>query len=224
LRHPAEKITKTISLPLTSPSPVIEQAMKIQPIHMIQKPELSGAEKVEVALSIQGFSGSFGLSSDSKVSQPAQTKAAVSPLEAELDPQQQFTVPPSTEGLKAIEIQQNLGFQVLEASIGRGIETEGGRQSLIGKCSEFASNNQRAYFFTRVKTLTARKITHIWLWEGKEYYQTEIDVKPPAWSVYSYFTFRPQHTGNWKAEARDGDQVLTSLDFRVVQSTGDQSL
>ena len=52
----------------------------------------------------------------------------------------------------------------------------------------------------------------------------EIDVKPPAWSVYSYFTFQPQHTGNWKAEARDGDQVLSSLDFRVVRSTADQSL
>jgi hypothetical protein len=39
----------------------------------------------------------------------------------------------------------------------------------------------------------------------------EMDVKPPAFSVYSYFTFRPQHTGNWKAEARDGIHVLPAL-------------
>jgi hypothetical protein len=48
----------------------------------------------------------------------------------------------------------------------------------------------------------------------------EMDVKPPAWSVYSYFTFQPHHTGIWKAEARDGDRVLSSLNFRVTQSSG----
>ena len=52
----------------------------------------------------------------------------------------------------------------------------------------------------------------------------EIDVKPPAWPVYSYLTFRPQHAGNWKAETRNGGQVLTSVNFSVVQSTGDGSL
>jgi cytoskeleton protein RodZ len=224
LRHPAEKKTKTISLPLTSPSPPIQQAMKIRPIHMIERTELPGAEKAEVAPSTRGFSQSPGLSSNSKISQPAQAEAPARLQGVGIDPQQQFSAPPSARGIKDIETQQNRGFQVLEASIGRGIEIEGGRQSLIGKCTEFVSNNQRAYFFTRVKTFTAKKITHIWLWEGKEYCQMEIDVKPPAWSVYSYCTFRPQHAGNWKAEARAGDQVLSSLNFRVVQPTGDRSL
>jgi hypothetical protein len=126
--------------------------------------------------------------------------------------------------VKDVAVQQTPDFKVLEASIGTGIEREGFQQFLIGKCSELTSNNQRGYFFTRIKTPRARKIVHIWLWEGKEYYRMEIDVKPPAWSVYSYFTFRPQHTGNWKAEARDGDHVLTSLNFRVIQSSGDRSL
>jgi hypothetical protein len=56
------------------------------------------------------------------------------------------------------------------------------------------------------------------------YHRMEMDVKPPDLSVYSYLTFRPQHTGNWKAEARDGDHVLSSLNFRVTQSSGDRSL
>ena len=123
-----------------------------------------------------------------------------------------------------VAAQQTPDFKVLEASIGTGIEREGFQQFLTGKCSEFTSNNQRGYFFTRIKTPRVGKIAHIWLWEGKEHYRMEIDVKPPAWSVYSYFTFRPQHTGNWKAEARDGNQVLTSLNFRVTQSSGDRSL
>ncbi len=126
--------------------------------------------------------------------------------------------------VKNVAIKQTSALEVLEATIGKGIERDGVQQFLTGKCSEFTSNNQRGYFFTRIKTLREGKIAHIWLWEGKEYYRMEIDVKPPAWSVYSYFTFRPQHTGNWKAEARDGDHVLTSLNFRVIQSSGDRSL
>jgi transcriptional regulator with XRE-family HTH domain len=126
--------------------------------------------------------------------------------------------------VKDVAAQQTPDFKVLEASIGTGVEREGFQQFLTGKCSEFTSNNQRGYFFTRIKTPRLGKIAHIWLWEGKEHYRMEIDVKPPAWSVYSYFTFRPQHTGNWKAEARDGNHVLTSLNFRVIQSSGDRSL
>jgi hypothetical protein len=44
-----------------------------------------------------------------------------------------------------------------------------------------------------------------------------MEVKPPAWSVYSYLTFQTQHIGNWKAEVREGDQTLTSLNFKVLQ-------
>jgi hypothetical protein len=119
---------------------------------------------------------------------------------------------------------QTYDFVVLEANMGTGIEKDSGQQCLTGKCSEFTSNNQKGYFFTKIKTPTEGKITHIWLWEGKEYYRMEIDVKPPAWSVFSYLTFRPQHTGNWKVEARNGDHLLTSLNFRVLQSNKDQSI
>lgn len=107
-------------------------------------------------------------------------------------------------------------FEVLEASMGTGIEREGGRLILIGKCSEFPCNNQRAYFYTRIKTKREGKIAHVWLWEGKEFHRIEIEVKPPAWSVYSYLTLRPPLDGNWKAEARYGDHVLTTISFKAT--------
>jgi len=117
-----------------------------------------------------------------------------------------------------------LAINVLEAGIGTGVEKDGVQQSLTGKCSSFRSNHQRGYFFTRIKTPKAGKIAHIWSKDGKECYRMEIDVKPPSWSVYSYFTFRPEHAGNWKAEAREGDRTLTSLNFNVVQTTEERSL
>ena len=118
---------------------------------------------------------------------------------------------------KQVEAKPTPDFEILEAGMGTGIEKESNQQFLTGNALEFTSNNQRGYFFTRIKTPRSRKIAHVWLWEGKEYHRMEIDVKPPAWSVYSYLTFRPQHTGNWKAEAREGDQILTSLNFKVHQ-------
>jgi len=158
---------------------------------------------------------------------------AISPFPAIQGEMMAQTILPAQQkefpGLRKLEIeevstQETPVFEVLEASIGTGIEREGAQQFLRGKCSELTSNNQRGYFFTRIKTPMAGKIAHIWLWEGKEYHRLEIDVKPPAWSVYSYLTFRPQHTGNWKAEVRDRDHLLTSLNFRVVQSREERSL
>lgn len=118
---------------------------------------------------------------------------------------------------KEVEAQLTSAFEILEAGMGTSIEKENAQQFLTGNASEFTSNHQRGYFFTRIKASRTGKIAHVWLLEGKEFHRIEMDVKPPAWSVYSYLTFRPQHTGNWKAEARDGDQILTSLNFKVLQ-------
>ncbi|MCX8116965.1 MAG: DUF2914 domain-containing protein [Desulfobacterota bacterium] len=108
-------------------------------------------------------------------------------------------------------------FEIVEAALGTEIERRDEHQFIKGKVSEFASNHQRGYFFTRVRTPSSGKIAHVWLFEGKEYHRIEMEVQPPTWSVFSYLTFRPQHVGSWTAEVRDGDIVLASLNFKVVQ-------
>lgn len=125
--------------------------------------------------------------------------------------------------LKEVKTEETIGaevssFEILEASMGTAIEKEGGHLVLRGKCSGFICNNQRAYFFTRIKTQREGKITHVWLWMSKEFNRIEIDVKPPVWSLYSYITLRPQHVGSWKAEVRDGDNILNSLDFKATEA------
>jgi transcriptional regulator with XRE-family HTH domain len=109
-------------------------------------------------------------------------------------------------------------FEVVEAKMGTGIEWEGARVILRGIRSEFDSLGQRPYFFTRIKTQKEGKITHVWLREGKEFLRKEIEVRPPAWSVYTYIILPPHLLGEWKAEARDGDTVLASLNFKVTES------
>ena len=208
-RQPSGEKSKPILRSSVSPSPEIQQDMKAQRTFRAQQNEGSGLEKLEVRSSAPQYRY-WGL--------------------IRVDPEQHSSASSLRAGFGAVEwvkdasAQQIPDFEVLEASIGTGIGREGSQQFLTGICSDIRSNNQRGYFFTRIKTPRTGRISHIWIWEGKEYHRMEMDVKPPAWSVYSYFTFRPQHTGNWKAEARDGDHVLTSLNFRVTQSSGDRSL
>lgn len=231
-RHVVEEKPKPISL---SSIPAIQQGARAQPIYRarqegLSEPEKTGVNPPAIRYGSQGFASpraaeaSPSRASESNDSLKPQAEGGANLAQSGVAPERHRSAPMSAEHVRDVETEESPGLRVLEASIGKGIEKESGRHSLIGKCSEFTSNNQKGYFFTRIETPTVGKITHIWLWEGKEYYQMEIDVKPPAWSVYSYFTFRPQHAGNWKAEARNGDQVLTSVNFKVVQPTGDGSL
>jgi len=112
-------------------------------------------------------------------------------------------------------------FIVLEASIGSGIELEGSRLTLTGKCSEFSCDNRKVYFLTRIMTPMEGKIIHVWRWKGKEFHRKEIEVKPPAWSVYSYIVLRSPYAGDWNVEVRDVDKVLATLSFKASEPAPD---
>jgi len=81
---------------------------------------------------------------------------------------------------------------------------------------EFACNNQKVYFVTRTNGKKEGKLTHVWSWEGTEFYRIEIDVKTPTRSVYSYLTLRPNHIGDWTVEVRDGDSTLEEVTFKAT--------
>jgi len=109
-------------------------------------------------------------------------------------------------------------YEVLEVDLGKGIELEGGRSIFKEKCSEFRCNDQRVYFFTRIKVQREGRIAHLWFREGKEFQRIEMGVQPPAWTVYSFITLRPGYAGNWIAELRDGDIALARKSFRAVEA------
>ena len=112
----------------------------------------------------------------------------------------------------------SLSYAVVKAGFGRGIEIVQNRPKLVGVSSEFACNHQRVYFLTRIQAPGSGKISHVWIWEGKEVKTVDMEVKAPAWSIYSYVTIRPQQTGQWKVEVRDGSTVLSSQTFKVLEN------
>jgi hypothetical protein len=108
-------------------------------------------------------------------------------------------------------------IEVAEATMGRGIETGEGRVRLTGRSDQFECNQQKVYFFTRIRTQNRTRVVHAWIWGEQEFHTLEIEARPPEWSVYSYLTLRPEQAGPWRAEVRDGDRVLASVPFRVVE-------
>ena len=106
-------------------------------------------------------------------------------------------------------------FEVIKAETGTVIGQEGNHLILKGKSREFTCNNQKIYLLTKIRAAESGRITHVWVWRGKEYHKNEIEVKAPEWSVYSYLTLRPHQSGDWKVEVRVGDRVLASLSFNV---------
>jgi cytoskeletal protein RodZ len=106
-------------------------------------------------------------------------------------------------------------FKVINAETGTVILREYNHLTLKGKSKEFTCNNQKIYLLTKIRTPEAGRITHVWVWKGKEYYRYEMEVKAPEWSVYSYLTLRPHQSGDWRVEVRVGDRILASLSFNV---------
>ena len=106
-------------------------------------------------------------------------------------------------------------FEVIKAETGTVIGQEGNHLILKGKSKEFTCNNQKIYLLTKIRAAESGRVTHVWVWRGKEYHKNEIEVKAPEWSVYSYLTLRPHQSGDWKVEVRAGDRVLASLSFNV---------
>ena len=107
-------------------------------------------------------------------------------------------------------------FKVIEAGIGTLVDREGGHLILKGISREFSCNNKKIYFLTKIKTPEGGRITHVWVWRGKEYHRYETEVKSPEWSVYSYVTLRSHQRGDWKVEVRAGDEVLASETFNAT--------
>jgi hypothetical protein len=141
-------------------------------------------------------------------------------------------IPPGSyiqgEGTAPIEISESIKMKakdtnvtdhpmlkVIKAETGTVIGQEGNHLTLKGKSKEFTCNNLKIYLLTKVRAPETGRISHVWIWKGKEYHKNEIVVKAPEWSVYSYLTLRPHQVGDWKVEVRVGDRVLASLSFNV---------
>ncbi len=136
---------------------------------------------------------------------------------------------PVIDQIKQIEligpkaVQADVLYEVTDARLGTGIETEDGRLKLVGRGADFRCENQKIYFLTRIGTPKEGKVFHIWRWEGEEQYRLEMAVKPPSWSVYSYISLVPGRSGKWKVEVWADGRMLRDMTFQAYPPGGTSS-
>ena len=69
---------------------------------------------------------------------------------------------------------------------------------------EVLANDQReARFFTEIRDLDGRTITHRWEYQGRVQAEVHFQVRGPRWRVYSLKTLRPLWLGEWTVHVVD---------------------
>jgi hypothetical protein len=61
----------------------------------------------------------------------------------------------------------------------------------------------QVYFFTELRNLQGRTITHRWAFEGQVVSRKSFDIGGPRWRVFSSKTLPPQQYGEWSVTVVD---------------------
>ncbi|HEB57027.1 MAG TPA: DUF2914 domain-containing protein [Gammaproteobacteria bacterium] len=75
------------------------------------------------------------------------------------------------------------------------------------------------YFFTDVRNMEGRTVTHIWEYNGQVIAMKQFSIKGPRWRVFSQKELDPSMTGEWTVIIKDdrGWPLAVSV-FRYVDS------
>lgn len=75
------------------------------------------------------------------------------------------------------------------------------------------------YFFTDVRNMEGRTVTHIWEYNGQAIARKQFSIKGPRWRVFSKKELDPSMTGKWTVIVKDDrGWPLTISVFRYVDS------
>ncbi len=88
------------------------------------------------------------------------------------------------------------------------------------------NNVTNLYFFTDVRNMEGRTITHIWEYNGQVIAKKQFSIKGPRWRVFSQKELDPSMTGKWTVIVKDDrGWPLTISIFRYVDSeAGEQTM
>ncbi|MFQ5994659.1 MAG: DUF2914 domain-containing protein [Acidiferrobacterales bacterium] len=93
------------------------------------------------------------------------------------------------------------GGWVARAVVTTGIE----QREPIDKISSLATDNTRVYYFTDVRDLAGRTVTHRWEYNGEIMAEIQFDIGGERWRVFSSKTLMPSWSGDWKVSVVDAD-------------------
>jgi hypothetical protein len=73
---------------------------------------------------------------------------------------------------------------------------------------------QKIFFFSELRGLAGRRITHRWLYAGETMAEVSFDVEGPRWRVWSSKDLLPDWLGDWTVEIlTDDGEVIAAETF-----------
>lgn len=89
-----------------------------------------------------------------------------------------------------------------------------------------ASPVNKVYFFTDLRHLQERTVTHRWKFNGRVVSIVPFDVKGPRWRVFSKVEIEPDQLGEWSVTVVDesGWPLHTELFHYVASERADESV
>jgi len=91
----------------------------------------------------------------------------------------------------------------------------------VDQTVELSNDSGKIYFFTELRGLNGKSVTHRWEYAGKPHAAVTFNVGSNRWRTWSSKTLRPQWTGVWTVSVVDEDgNILAeeSLNYVVAEA------
>lgn len=120
----------------------------------------------------------------------------------------------SPEDAAALEQSEETTGHVARAQFTTGIRNREPVDRVIGVHPKSHADIDRLYYFTELKALTGRTVTHRWSLDGRAQAEVRFEVRGPNWRVYSSKNLTAAMAGQWQVDVEDSSgQVLDSASF-----------
>ena len=105
-------------------------------------------------------------------------------------------------------------------SIARAIlTTQIDQREPVDDVAHVPANADSIYFFTELRGLAGRTVTHRWLHDGNNYGDINFDVGGDRWRIWSSKQFSDDLRGEWQVQVvADDGRVLYTRDFRYGEA------
>ena len=88
------------------------------------------------------------------------------------------------------------------------------------KVTMLRNNQQKIYYFTELKNMTGKTVTHRWKFNGKVMAEIRFKVKGPRWRVYSRKWLERNRTGTWSASViSESGRTLSTSTFSYARAS-----
>lgn len=77
--------------------------------------------------------------------------------------------------------------------------------------TQLTNNENKIFYFTELKGLSGKKVTHRWEYNGQVMAEIPFDIGGDRWRVYSSKTLDPIWLGEWKVSVTDENGATLSV-------------